>query len=83
MVFTLLGPDGGILPGRPTDLYKLVETTTAVSNNAYFHDVRYDPFTDAFIIVYNTADGFTNLVRLEITSNHLPADVRSWMLYER
>jgi hypothetical protein len=81
MVFTLLDLNGDILPGRPDDLYKLVATDSAVSNSAFFHDTKYDPTTDSFIVVYNTSDGFTNLINLKITSDHRPADVSSWSLY--
>ncbi len=80
MVFTLLGPEGEILPGRPDDLYKLVETPTAISNDANYHDVKYDPVSDSFIIIYATGAGFTNVVRLTVTSDHMPASVESWML---
>lgn len=81
MVFTLLGPDGQILPGRPDDLYKLVETPTAVSNDANSHDVKWDPNSDSFLIIYATGGGLTNVVRMTITSDHMPADVENWMTY--
>lgn len=81
MVFTLLGPDGSILPGRPDDLYKLVETTSTVSNDANWHDVKYDPYSDSFLIIYATEDNYTNVVRLKITSNHMPVSVDGWMLH--
>ena len=81
MVFTLLGPEGNILPGRPDDLYKLVETFEPVSNSANYHNVAYDPHSDSFIVIYATEDGYTEAVRLTVTSNHLPEDVGGWMIY--
>ncbi|MBI1390054.1 MAG: hypothetical protein GC154_16555 [bacterium] len=81
MGFTLLGPDGHILPGRPDDLYRLVETPTSISNDANYHDVKYDPNSKSFLIIYATSGGFTNVVRLSVTSDHLPADVNGWMVY--
>lgn len=80
MVFTLLGPDGSILPGRPDDLYKLVATASTVSNDANWHDVKYDPHSDSFLIIYATEDNYTSVVRLKVTSNHMPASVDGWML---
>jgi hypothetical protein len=80
MVFTLLGPDGQILPGRPDELYVLNETDSQVSNDANNHDVQYDPVSDSFLIIYATEGGFTFVQRLKVTSNHLPASVDDWML---
>lgn len=81
MVFSLLGPNGAILPGRPDDLYKLVETPTVISNDANYHDVKWDPASDSFLVIYATGGGLTNVVRLTVTSDHLPADVDNWMTY--
>lgn len=80
MVFSLLGPDGQILPGRPDELYVLNETASAVSNDANNHDVQYDPVSDFFLVIYATEDGFTFVQHLKVTSNHLPASVDNWML---
>ncbi|MEW6238250.1 MAG: hypothetical protein AB1656_22905 [Candidatus Omnitrophota bacterium] len=80
MVFTLLGPDGKILPGRPDDLYKLIATDSPISNNANWHDVKWDSNSDSFLIIFATEDGFTRVVRLKITSKHLPEDVSDWMI---
>lgn len=81
MVFTLLGPDGDILPGRPAEGYRLVETAAPVSNDANWHDVKYDSASDSFIVIYATEDGFTFALRLKVTSNHLPAPVQDWSLF--
>ncbi len=81
MTFTLLGSDGGILPGNPAEGYKLVETAAAVSNDANWHDVKYDPHSDSFLIIYATEDGYTNVIRLKMTSKHLPADVSDWSIF--
>lgn len=80
MVFILLGPDGAILPGQPADQNKLVETVSPVNNDANWHDVKYDPHSDSFLVIYATEDGYTNVVRLKVTSNHMPAAVDHWML---
>lgn len=85
MVFTLLGPDGQILPGRPDELYILNETDSQVSNDANNHDVKYDSVSDSFLIIYATEDGFTFVQRLTITSDHTdgitpPSAVNEWMI---
>lgn len=80
MAFVLLGPDGAILPGQPADQNKLVETAAAVSHDANWHDVKYDPHSDSFLVIYATEDGYTYVVRLKVTSNHMPAAVDQWML---
>ncbi len=80
MVFTLLGPDGSILPGRPDTLYKLEETQEPVSNDANYHDVQYDPHSDSFLIIYATGAGLTKVTRLTVTSDHLPTSVDNWMI---
>lgn len=81
MVFSLLGPEGELLPGHPELLYPLAVTDTPVDNGANYHDVKYDPYSDSFLVIYATGAGFTNVVRLTVTSNHLPANVDSWMVY--
>lgn len=80
MVFTLLGPDGKILPGRPDDLYKLIATDSPVSNDANWHDVKWDPNSDSFLVIFATEDGLTRVIPLKITSKHLPEDVSDWMI---
>lgn len=85
MVFTLLGPDGQILPGRPDDLYKLNETAAPVDQGANWHDVQYDPISDSFLIIYATTGGQTFVQRLTITSDHTdgiepPTAIEDWML---
>lgn len=82
MVFTLLGPDGEILPGRPDDLYKLVETAQPVDNGANYHDVKWDPVSDSFLVIFATGAGVTNVVRLEMLSDHRPAYVSDWSLFD-
>jgi hypothetical protein len=71
--FTLLGPDGRILPGRSEDqngFHAFVENNVSIDNGANNHNLKYDPFSDSFIAVY--ADGNeTYAVRLKVTSNHL------------
>ncbi len=81
MVFTLLDTEGAILPGRPDDLYKLTETAAPIDNGANFHDVKWDPTSDSFLVIYATGGGLTNVVRLTVTSDHMPADVENWMTY--
>ncbi len=81
MVFTLLGPEGQILPGRPDDLYKLVETSAPVSHDANYHDVKYDPRSGSFLIIYSTGDGFTDVVKLTVRTNYLPASTEHWSIY--
>ena len=72
--FTVLGPDGRVLPGRSEEhngFHAFVENVTGIDNGANNHNVKYDPFSDSFIAVY--ADGSeTFTVRLKVTSNHLP-----------
>ncbi|MFH1740235.1 MAG: hypothetical protein ABIH23_14600 [bacterium] len=82
MMFTLLGPDGAILPGRPNDRpYELVATDQAISSSANYHNIVYDPDSDSFIVIYATGDGWTEAVRLTVTSDHRPVGVADWMVY--
>jgi len=81
MVFTLLGPEGQILPGRPDDLYKLVETSSPVSNDANYHDVKYDPRSGSFLIIYSSEGGMTEVVKLTVQTNYLPAAADEWPIY--
>jgi hypothetical protein len=81
MVFSLLGPDGDLLPGHPDELYPLIATDTNVSNDANWHDVKYDPHSDSFLIIFATEGGYTRIVRLTVTSNHLPTSTKDWMMY--
>lgn len=81
MVFTLLGPDGSILPGRPDDLYVLVDTGDPIASDANYHDIKWDPSSDSFLVIYAIGSGYTEVVRLKVTSNHMPADVNKWMVY--
>jgi hypothetical protein len=71
--FTLLGPDGRILPGRSTEnngFHAYVENFASIDNGANNHNLKYDPFSDSFIAVY--ADGSeTFAVRLKVTSTHI------------
>ena len=71
--FTLLGPDGRILPGRSTEnngFHAYVENLSSIDNGANNHNLKYDPFSDSFIAVY--ADGSeTFAVRLKVTSTHI------------
>ncbi len=71
--FTILGPDGRILPGRSEEqngFHAFVENLASIDNGANNHNVKYDPFSDSFIAVY--ADGNeTFAVRLQVTSTHI------------
>ncbi len=73
--FTVLGPDGRVLPGRSeaaNGFHAFVENLASIDNGANNHNLKYDPFSDSFIAVY--ADGSeTFTVRLTVESNHLPA----------
>ena len=82
MVFSLLGPEGEMLPGREndTDPYTAAETAAEVSSGANNHDVAYDPFTQSYFITW-TAGGLTQSVRVKVTSRHGPADVGDWMMF--
>jgi hypothetical protein len=81
MVFSLLGPDGNVLPGREEECpYTAAETETDVSDSANNHDVAYDPFSGSYMIVW-TAGNAIQGVRVKVTSNYLPEDVNNWMMY--
>ncbi len=71
--FTILGPDGRILPGQSEEqngFHAFVETIASIDNGANNHNVKYDPFSDSFLAVY--ADGNeTFTVRLKVTSTHI------------
>jgi hypothetical protein len=73
--FSLLGPDGQILPGRPEDtvVYPWVRTASAVDVAVNTLNLAYDPHSDSFIVVYSLgAAGGVEAARLKVTSNHLP-----------
>ena len=80
--FTLLGPDGRVLPGESEEhngFHAFVENVSSIDNGANNHNLKYDPFSDSFIAVY--ADGNeTFTVRLKVTSNHLPEPSRGGTL---
>ena len=82
MVFSLLGPEGEMLPGRPedTDPYTAAETDADISGSPNNHDVAYDPFSESYIIVWRVGDA-TQGVRVKVTSDHGPVDVNQWMMY--
>ncbi len=91
MLFNLLGPDGQVLPPNENngnlipELSPSVYTATpeepgVVDNSANNHNVKYDPNSDSFIIIYTTTDEFTNVVRVTVESDHTPASVSDWML---
>ena len=71
--FTILGPDGRVLPGLSEDqngFHAFVENIASIDNGANNHNLKYDPFSDSFIAVY--ADGNeTFAVRLKVTSTHI------------
>ena len=71
--FTILGPDGRVLPGQTEEqngFHAFVETAANIDNGANNHNVKYDPFSDSFLAVY--ADGNeTYAVRLKVTSTHI------------
>ena len=72
--FTLLGPDGRILPGRSVEgngFHAFVENINSIDNGANNHNLKYDPSSDSFIAVYADASE-TFAVRLKITSSHIP-----------
>lgn len=82
--FTLLGPDGEILPGRPADKYihVLTETEQAVSSSANYYNVAYDPNSGSFIVIYNA--GGVYAARLDVTSTHLePGDTEPELAVQR
>lgn len=94
MACSLLGPDGGFLPGPAVGaelypdlpeghppVYIVAETTSAISDSANYHNVKYDPFSDSFIVVYATGNNITQAARLKVLSDHRPADVSAYMIY--
>ncbi len=88
ILFTVLGPDGGVLPdngnsvGTDQVIYKMTpDELGVISNDANNYNMLYDPHSDSFICVYATNEQYTKAVRLKITSNHLPVSVDSWMLH--
>ncbi len=88
MLFTLLGPEGQMLPDNGESvvddqiIYQMTPDETAtISNSANYHNIAYDPHSDSFLTIYATSDNFTKVVRLRITSNHMPASAEDWMVY--
>lgn len=88
-----LGPDGSTLPpntshpnyveGLPPAVYNATpDEFDTVNNQPHRFDIEYDSSSDSFIIVYEARESeFIKLVRVKVTSDHRPADVKSWMLY--
>ena len=70
-VFTLLGPNGELLPSQLGTPYFYAETPGGTANSAFIHDVKYSPLSDSFIVVFNTSPGTTYVGSIEVTSNHL------------
>ena len=88
MLFTVLGPDGEVLPdngstvGTDQVIYKMTpDELGTIDNGANNHNTLYDPHSDSFISVYATNEQYTKAVRLKITSDHGPVDVTDWMTY--
>ncbi|MGC9327079.1 MAG: hypothetical protein ACP5I1_05570 [Candidatus Hinthialibacter sp.] len=88
MLFTLLGPDGQVLPANELSLVEdqVIYSMTpdeigTISNDANNHHTFYDPHSDSFISIFATSEQYTKAVRLRITSDHSPVRVNDWNLF--
>ena len=71
---TVLGPDGAVLPGRNelnNGFHAFLENEDATNNDANWTNVKYDPLSDSFIVVFADNGGETKVVRFTVVSNHL------------
>ncbi|MGY8687721.1 MAG: hypothetical protein ACKVHP_08310, partial [Verrucomicrobiales bacterium] len=71
---TVLGPDGAVLPGRDelnNGFHAFLENEAPTNNDANWTNVKYDPLSDSFIVVFADNDGETKVVRFTVVSNHL------------
>lgn len=74
-VVHLLGPDGLPLPSQLGLPYFIADTPGGVSQSANFHNIKYSPVSDSFLVVFNTEPGVTYVTALEVNSNHLEEEV--------
>ena len=71
---TVLGPDGAVLPGRGelnNGFHAFLENEADTDNDANWTNVKYDPLSDSFIVVFADSAGETKVVRFTVVSNHL------------
>ncbi len=76
---TVLGPDGAVLPGRSelnNGFHAFLENEAQTDNDANWTNIKYDPLSDSFIVVFADDAGETKVVRFTVVSNHLeqPSD---------
>jgi hypothetical protein len=68
--FTVLDSEGDITPGRPAEGYKLAGMSEPVRVDPNYYNVKYEPFSDSFIAVYNVRYNAVKAVRLNLKSRH-------------
>ena len=89
--FTLLGKDGTPLPGADLDgefYHTFVPTfdpldensNPTISNDANYYNIKYDPFSDAFIGVWTDASAFTFAVKLAVANEEVEGPIVDFQL---
>ncbi len=71
---TVLGPDGAVLPGRDAlnnGFHAFLENEADTDNDPNWTNVKYDPLSDSFIVVFADSGGETKVARFTVVSNHL------------
>ncbi len=75
-VFRVLDTNGAIMPSQLGTPYFLVNSGGAISSGVNYHNIKYDRFSDSFIVVF-TADNpvggnrITQVAAVSLTSYHL------------
>ena len=69
--FLVLGPDGKPLPSQLGAPYLLADSPGGLGTTVNFHNLKYSPGPDSFVVAYTSNAGVTYLAALQITSSHL------------
>lgn len=69
--FLVLGPDGKPLPSQLGAPYLLADSPGGLGTTVNFHNLKYSPGSDSFVVAYTSNAGVTYLAALQITSSHL------------
>lgn len=69
--FRVLGPDGRPLPSQLGAPYLLADSPGGLGTSVNFHNLKYSPGSDSFVVAYTSTPGVTYLTSLQVTSSHL------------
>lgn len=69
MALTLLDRNGEVLPGRSEKFHGFhgfIHSAAIIDSGANFHNIKYDPASGGFLVVYNDQSGLTRVSRVRI-----------------